>query len=255
MLAQNHRAKPQITFRRELMDFLRFLWRPSLTPRLPARNALDGLSADWWPGVTLGRLLTWAALLWGLNIIVLGPIAVLSATAGGAKHGMDPFAIPWMMAIFWAPVVEELVFRYGLRRPAQFLWLGPALLPALLWGPQLWTGILLLTVFACANWPLRKGAPARARWPARWRRAYSRHFGWAFHSISLAFAAVHLGNFSLNQTAYWLLPLLVLPQWVTGLVLGWMRVRCGIGASIALHGIFNGGPIAMIWLLRQGLSG
>lgn len=47
----------------------------------------------------------------------------------------------------------------------------------------------------------------------------------------------------------WLLPLLVLPQWATGLVLGWMRVRRGIGAAIALHALFNGGPVLMIWLL------
>ena len=41
---------------------------------------------------------------------------------------------------------------------------------------------------------------------------------------------------------------LVLPQWATGLVLGWMRVRRGIGAAIACA-LFNGGPVLMIWLL------
>jgi membrane protease YdiL (CAAX protease family) len=46
-----------------------------------------------------------------------------------------------------------------------------------------------------------------------------------------------------------LLPLLVLPQWVTGLVLGWMRVRRGIGASIMLHAMFNGGPLLLIGLI------
>ncbi|CFN63451.1 membrane protein [Bordetella pertussis] len=70
-----------------------------------------------------------------------------------------------------------------------------------------------------------------------------------FHLVALTFAAVHLNNFSLSQTPVWLLPLLVLPQWATGLVLGWMRVRRGIGAAIALHALFNGGPVLMIWLL------
>jgi membrane protease YdiL (CAAX protease family) len=43
----------------------------------------------------------------------------------------------------------------------------------------------------------------------------------------------------------------VLPQWVTGLVLGWMRVRFGIGSSMALHGLFNAGPMTLMWLATQ----
>lgn len=43
----------------------------------------------------------------------------------------------------------------------------------------------------------------------------------------------------------------MLPQWLTGLVLGWMRVRRGIAASIALHALFNAGPMVMIWLLLK----
>ena len=33
---------------------------------------------------------------------------------------------------------------------------------------------------------------------------------------------------------------------LTGLVLAWLRVRRGIGASIVLHAIFNGGPVLLI---------
>lgn len=40
--------------------------------------------------------------------------------------------------------------------------------------------------------------------------------------------------------------MLVLPQCMTGLVLAWLRVRRGMGASIVLHAIFNGGPVLLI---------
>ncbi|MCJ9712375.1 CPBP family glutamic-type intramembrane protease, partial [Bordetella hinzii] len=83
------------------------------------------------------------------------------------------------------------------------------------------------------------------------RRFYHRHFGLVFHLAALTFAAVHLSNFSFNRMPWWMLPLLVLPQWLTGLVLGWMRVRRGIAASIALHALFNAGPMVMIWLLLK----
>ena len=88
-------------------------------------------------------------------------------------------------------------------------------------------------------------------WDTNWRRYYLQHFGVVFHLVALTFAAVHLTNFVYNKTPYWLLPLLVLPQWLTGLVLGWIRVRRGIGAAILLHSVFNAGPILMIWLVMR----
>ena len=76
-----------------------------------------------------------------------------------------------------------------------------------------------------------------------------------FHLATLTFAAVHLSNFVFSKTPYWLLPLLVLPQWLTGLALGWMRVRRGIGAAIALHAVFNAGPIVLIWAVMRWVPG
>ncbi|WP_050821238.1 CPBP family glutamic-type intramembrane protease, partial [Bordetella pertussis] len=209
----------------------------------------SGWASDWRPGVSASRLLAWAAVLWALNLFALGPIAVTVAGAGGAMHRLDPANIPWLTAILWAPLVEELLFRYGLRRPAQALWFCPMVLPAILWGAQGWTLALVAVAVWLAWLSLRRGRASLAGWDTSWRRYYSYRFGLVFHLVALTFAAVHLNNFSLSQTPVWLLPLLVLPQWATGLVLGWMRVRRGIGAAIALHALFNGGPVLMIWLL------
>ncbi|MCD0505268.1 type II CAAX prenyl endopeptidase Rce1 family protein, partial [Bordetella petrii] len=101
-------------------------------------------------------------------------------------------------------------------------------------------------VIQLACLPLRPGRAPRKPWRMDWRRHYRLRFGLVYHLASLAFAAVHLNNFALADTAYWMLPLLVLPQWATGLVLGWIRVRRGIGAAVALHGIFNAGPMLLI---------
>ena len=51
-------------FRDELVDFWRFVRRPSLAPRLPDRVRGDAWAADWQAGVSFKRLLQWAALLW-----------------------------------------------------------------------------------------------------------------------------------------------------------------------------------------------
>ncbi|WP_270999077.1 hypothetical protein, partial [Listeria seeligeri] len=73
---------------------------------------------------------------------------------------------------------------------------------------------LLLAAFVLlACWSLRPRSEPLKGWNTAWRRHYLKHFGWVFHLVALTFAAVHLTNFVFNHTPYWLLPLLVLPQW------------------------------------------
>lgn len=239
----------RMKFGGELRDLFSFIRRPSVTPRFPGRRAEDGFWQDWCPPVRLARLLQWAVVLWTLNLLFLGPIAVMAAGLGGATHRLNLQNIPWLTALLWAPFVEELVFRYGLRRLKHLWILIPLSIVALVSGPT-WMGGWAVAAWVAVCWlPYgMRSTLARRPLPWRWRRAYLHRFPWAFHLSSLAFSAVHLYNFNLAQTPIWLLPLLVLPQWVTGMVLGWIRVRQGIGASILLHAIFNGGPLLVVWI-------
>lgn len=243
-------------FRDELRDFTRFVIRPTLGPRLAPRRLGGHVAVDWLSGFGSARLLKWALFLWAVNLVFLGPIAVAAATAGGAEHRLNIYAIPWLQALLWAPVIEELVFRYSLRRIGHALWLVPIATGVMLAGPGTASVLILLALLLIcwSPWygPCRVPSAQRSRgrsWSLRLR--YRALFPWVFHGASLAFAGVHLHNFNLQQTAFWLLPLLVLPQWLTGLVLGWMRVRRGIGAAILLHGLFNGGPLLLVWLLLR----
>lgn len=236
------------SFRAELRDFLAFVRSPAVEPRLGGQGMGDGFWRDWFPALSIKRLLQWALLLWAINLLFFGPIAVMAAGMG-ATHRLNLDNIPWLTALLWAPVVEELVFRYGLRRIKYVLLLVPLAVAAMLSGPGL-TGGLFLAGFLLLAWvPYGSAWPAaRKPLPWSWRSNYLQCFPWAFHLSSLVFSAVHLYNFNLGHTPFWLLPLLVLPQWVTGMVLGWVRVRRGIGASILLHGVFNGGPLLLVFL-------
>ena len=241
-----------LRFRDEWRDFLRFVARPGAAPRLPDRRGGHGEWMDWFPEVSMGRLVRWSCVLWAINLLFLGPIALAAAGAGGAEHRLDLDNIPWLQALLWAPIVEELTFRHGLRQPGRAVWLVPACVVALLSGPRWYAVALTGMVVLLCWWPYLRRIPARpAALPWRWRRAYLRVFPWVVHGSCLLFAAVHLNNFSLNQTPWWLMPLLVLPQWLTGLALAWLRVRRGIGASMLLHGMFNGGPLLVVWLALQ----
>lgn len=242
-------------FRHEWRDFLRFAVRPTLAPRLGGRQSGHGEWADWFPRVSVGRLLQWACVLWAINLLFLGPIALAAAGAGGAEHRLNLANIPWLHALIWAPVVEELTFRYGLRQPVRAVWLVPVCVVALLAGPQGYAFVLVAIVVLLCWWPYIRRSPGtpKAAMPMRWRSAYLSVFPLVVHGSCLLFAGVHLNNFSLNQTPWWLMPLLVLPQWLTGLVLAWLRVRRGFGASVLLHGLFNGGPLLVVWLVLQWL--
>ncbi len=243
------------TFRQELRDFLCFLRSPRLNPRLGGQDLGHGWHTDWTNGLGVKRILQWAALLWLVNLTVFGPLAASVATSTGAQHRLDLSNIPWKQAILWAPLIEELVFRYVLRRPSQFLWLLPVSLWCMFAGPDTLTVslVLAMVVLLYVRPTYGSGRPSLfssiglgKAWPKHWYKTYVRHFGWAFYGATLLFAALHLYNFRFEQVSLWVLPLLILPQFMTGLVLGWLRVRRGIGASIILHAVFNAGPILVI---------
>src|SRR5690606_2069945 len=126
------------------------------------------------------------------------------------------------------------LFRYGLRRPGHALWLVPVLAYVLFLGPRM-AAVLIVGAVLLILWAQGR-APARYRqlsWATR--KQYTLWFPHVFYLATLLFAVIHLHNFNLNQAPLWLLPVLVLPQFVTGLVLGWIRVRRGIAVSVVLH--------------------
>lgn len=255
MQATDSPLSPVPGFRAQLRDFIQFVRRPAPNPRLPGRLTApgSGFAADWLSSPGWLVLFKWAGFLWAVNLILLGPIAVAAATAAGAQHRLDIQSLPWLQALVWAPIIEELVFRYGLRRLGHIWWLVPVAVMVMFSGPVVTAQLSLVALLLLCWWPaIRTGNRGSSGIPAAVlgrRRLVLRYYGWLFHGSSLAFAAIHLHNFNLGQTAGWLLPLLVLPQWLTGMVLGWLRVRCGIGAAIQLHALFNAGPLLLVWLL------
>ncbi len=243
------------SFKDEFKDFARFVLKPRLAPRTAGRAIGPCLRADFKTSASFGRLLQWAGLLWLLNLFLFAPLALTAAAAAGAEHRLDISNLPWLTALVWAPIVEELSFRYALRRPAMLWWFVPCMAWILVQGPSMASigQLVFVLVLLWAPAFYGTGTLMQTGWRLSWsaRRKYLSYFPWLFHLAALAFAAVHLFNFKIANLVWALLPLLVLPQWVTGLVLGWLRVRRGIGASMVLHAIFNGGPLLVIGLVLK----
>ena len=115
-------------------------------------------------------------------------------------------------------------------------WLGASdMTGAAIWSIAALTFTLGLTVILF--WT------ARHRPAMRWFAGLFPLFYWL---STLAFACVHLFNF--EEGALFVLLPLVLPQFVLGALLGYMRVTYGLGTSIALHALHNGTAMALVAL-------
>lgn len=80
----------------------------------------------------------------------------------------------------------------------------------------------------------------------------SRYFNYVFYALTFIFGFYHITNFELNVTILSLSPILVAPQLVFGVFLGFIRVRFGLVWAIALHSCYNLvliGPIILLQIL------
>ena len=85
----------------------------------------------------------------------------------------------------------------------------------------------------------------------------SRYFGLIFYSFTLAFAFYHITNFEITPMILYLSPLLVAPQLLIGLLLGYIRIRLGLQWAILLHALYNLliiGPVIVLELLDITLA-
>lgn len=234
-------------FQTEWSAFMAYIRRPYLVPATSWQS--NSHYADWRIQTPWRRLWQWLLLLWGVNIVLLGPLALWVANTVGATHQLQGEV--WALlafAVFFAPISEEFVFRYSLRYPLAALWIVPSWLFLLTMGLS-WQGV---TVFALAiAWVLWR----RPQVTPRYQQGYVDAFPWVFHGSVIAFAMIHWRNYDFETSVqyWWLLPILILPQWFTGMVLAWFRMRDSMLTAVLLHMGFNAGPLLLV-VLAGGLA-
>lgn len=215
-------------------------------PALPDRAAGPRLS-------TFRALIQLLALDLLLMAILIGGLAGLTALGvrlpGHLLEGLELSQALIAFIVIGAPLSEELVFRGWLSgRPghvaATLTLLGAGLAAGVAWmtlpAPTAAFALMAIAVVGVAAaiallW--RK----RGRPPMRW---YARHFRWFYLLSTLAFASIHLTNFTEGNAAL-LLPL-TLPQFLLGLILGYVRVSFGFWACILMHGVHNALFISLV---------
>tara|TARA_R110002073_G_scaffold136066_2_gene284467 strand:+ start:3366 stop:3929 length:564 start_codon:yes stop_codon:yes gene_type:complete len=87
------------------------------------------------------------------------------------------------------------------------------------------------------------------RGPLSWFKN-KKYFKYCFYASVLLFAAVHMTNFEMTREVYYIAPLLVAPQLILGVFLGYVRVKLGLQWSICLHAMYNGILVIPILLYK-----
>lgn len=215
-----------------------FLKRPTLE--------VAGQSAA--PFTVLARIYTLdmiaIACLIGLASVAVAAGVYIPETA---LAGME-FTLPLILAVvIGAPVFEELAFRGWLSgKPGHVIALlligagaagfGVIHASAPLIGMLIMAAALIGAAAALVT--------LRNRGPMAW---YARQFPGFFWFATLSFALVHLANFDADEAGgslAILLPL-VLPQFILGSMLGYVRVRIGLWAAILLHAAHNATAVSL----------
>lgn len=122
---------------------------------------------------------------------------------------------PWywiiLLAVIFIPFLEELIFRFPLRFEKNYLLQVP---------------ILLIS-----------GRDKRKK--QAYKNIWDKYFSQIFYLSAIAFALIHAMNYNWDNTSLWLTPLLVLPQFILALFIGYLRVQFNFTWGFLFHALHN----------------
>lgn len=161
-----------------------------------------------------------------------------------------------LLAVVAAPLIEEVIFRYPLKNK----WLLEVLIMAFLAVAATlffnnvltigWIGVILVLSLRLM-WVL--GPLKDLLKVSNASSSFDRNFPTYFYGVAVFFAFVHIFNFNLDASDWYLTPILVMPQFVLGLLLGYVRMKYGTLYSILVHGMNNAIPIILMIFFKDML--
>ncbi|MDD4028567.1 MAG: CPBP family glutamic-type intramembrane protease [Caldisericia bacterium] len=79
---------------------------------------------------------------------------------------------------------------------------------------------------------------------------WHRQFRWIYYSFAILFGCMHISNFSSPSIwVYLFTPLLILPQFLSGLVLGYVRLQFGFFWGFAFHALWNSALLSLAYVV------
>lgn len=212
-------------------DFYKFLCHPTSNPKQEDKLSFTELN-----------LLFAFSFLTILTVFV--PIYSL-LNVEDLQHNFDHLLenynsyILFLTVVIVAPFMEEFIFRYPLKFAVTallFTSLSFFYILYIIFDPSfnLVFLVIIWLFIACLSTVL-----IFEFFKIQWINFFTNNYGWIFYLHVVMFAFLHSSNFNLEPKAWIITPLLVIPQFILGMLLGYVRIRNNIWSSIYLHGLNN----------------
>ncbi|MGD1936517.1 MAG: CPBP family intramembrane glutamic endopeptidase [Cyanophyceae cyanobacterium] len=182
--------------------------------------------------------------LYSLHLLPIFAVGIIIGTLGVQDSNANPDFFtelsPWWLfalTVVILPTVEEIIFRLPLRPKAVNLALPASIIFCLIviaagiTMPALGLTIAALTALNFYLWR----SPPKLKALENFYRRYPRII---FYLSTVLFGAIHITNY--EQDVWQLLPILVLPQTILALWMGFLRLRYGFLWAVLGHGLHNG---------------
>ncbi|NNE25245.1 MAG: CPBP family intramembrane metalloprotease [Saprospiraceae bacterium] len=150
-------------------------------------------------------------------------------------------------AVIVAPLTEEFLFRFPLRHcRATFFLLTTSFIYILLEGLNLNIHVVLnvIIVLFVATLLTLVIMDKAFGW---WERIFKNYFPLIFYYVVAVFAFLHIYNFDISTVNWYYAPFMVIPQFILGIYLGYVRLRNNIWSSVLIHAINNIIPLILFF--------
>ena len=151
--------------------------------------------------------------------------------------------LKFFYVVLFVPAIEELIIRLPLKVKTSFIAFSFSMLVFPLVGfnytnfdfhsLHYFFGVLIILIFLpiCLNWVFKK---------INIINFINRNYKFYFYLLATLFALAHISNFKpINYHYFFVYPIFVLPQFVMGVSLGYVRNKCGLPYSLLLHALIN----------------
>ena len=168
---------------------------------------------------------------WAIYLIQLPLLMILMAILSGLEslglweedmHAMEQLFKEmdtpriFFLTVLIAPLFEESLFRLIIRFKRNFFITGYL---------TIMTHVQSTTNFARLK---------------KYKKYWDGYYPWIFYSYAVLFGLMHIMNFEPSLTIYLLTPIIVAPQILIGLNLGYIRIKFGLIWSMIFHSFYNG---------------
>jgi len=234
-----------MTLKSELKSFVDFL-------KYPVFDYKEG------EAFSLSMVLKMFAVVFAVELLLFAPI---SSAIGieDIPHAMTEllknktYLEVFALAVIAAPIAEELIFRFHLKyRSLNYFYVAMVIATIgamyVIYNQGYSFGMLqsnlenghvpmtdmkavliffgvLIAVYFLQQYYMRKDEEER----------YRDYFPFIFYLSAIVFSIIHVSNFGLESERWYLSPLLVMPQFILALYIGYVRLRKGILFAILIH--------------------